>query len=89
MNYTKIYDALKNGKPTMYHYKYDYKGKDGKMHHSQHWVLINGIREGADPKNLKPGDFTAIDPGYGKEYSLDKILGRHTSRPAGMKIFTN
>ena len=87
IDYSKIYDALKNGKPTMYHYKYTYQAKEGKVHHSQHWVLINGIREGADPKNLKPGDFTAIDPGYGKEYSLDKILGRHSSTPAGMKIF--
>ena len=57
----------------MYHYRYTYIGKDGKRHASQHWVLVVGIREGADPEHLTYADFTVIDPASGKQRNLGDI----------------
>jgi len=84
-NASSVYEALKNGKPTMFHYYYTNK----RGYSSQHWVVITGIREGADPNNLSYRDFMAIDPGSGTLKSLADIADSNSSFSIqGMKIFT-
>lgn len=64
-----VYEALKNGKPTMLNYSY--AGGAG-----QHWVLITGTRSGADgfdPNNITTADFIALDPATGKEVPLTDV----------------
>lgn len=87
--YAEIYEELKKSKPVLFEYEYTYYDKKKKEHKTTtHWVLINGVREGADTSALKPSDFTAIDPGYGKEYKLSTILGRHPdNRILGIKKY--
>ena len=83
-NASKVYESLKSGKPTMFHYTYTTKTRS-----SQHWVVITGIREGADPDNLTYRDFMAIDPGTGTERSLADIADNCvTFNIQGMKIFS-
>lgn len=58
-----VYNNLKAGKPTMVHYMYSSGG--------EHWVLINGIRAGANTTNLQYSDFYAIDPQSGDQRPLN------------------
>lgn len=77
-NAATVYNALKNGKPTMVNYIY--AGNAG-----QHWVLIMGVRSGADSNNLSYGDFYAIDPAIGTQVTSSY---RWTGcRVSGMKVF--
>ncbi len=57
-----IYNALKNGKPSLLHYYY---GSGG-----QHWVTIIGVKNGANVNNLQASDFIVIDPATGTERYL-------------------
>jgi formylglycine-generating enzyme required for sulfatase activity len=59
----EIYAALKNGEPTMLNYTYANSS-------GQHWVLIVGVRDGADENNLQMEDFEAIDPNTGDKRKL-------------------
>ena len=77
-NASTVYNALKNGKPTMIHYTYP---------GSQHWVLIMGVRNGADPSNLKYGDFYCIDSATGKEVLLTSAWEFTSGTVKGMKVF--
>lgn len=54
---SEIISELRNGKPTMLHYLYGERG--------EHWVLIIGVRNGANPNNLNMSDFEVLDPAYG------------------------
>ena len=63
-----IYNNLLAGKPTMVHYEY-YKGD----YTSEHWVLIIGVRDGAQQNSLQYSDFTVIDPWGGAEKNLTSI----------------
>lgn len=58
-----VYRALQNGKPTMINYRYA-------NNTGQHWVLIMGIRGGADINQLTYDDFYAIDPVTGSQVTL-------------------
>ena len=79
-----VYEALKNGKPTMLHYHY--KRNNGTQ--GQHWVLIKGIREGADVNNLSYRDFVVIDPASGTEKTLADIANNTRNfNIGGMKNF--
>ena len=60
-----IYNNLLAEKPTMVHYEY-YKGD----YTSEHWVLIIGVRDGAQQNSLQYSDFTVIDPWGGAEKNL-------------------
>ena len=72
-NYSSIYNSLQKGMPTLLHYYYT--SSNGRQ--SQHWVVINGIREGADPDNLTYKDFICIDPWDGKEKSLADLASSY------------
>jgi len=65
----KIHSALQEGKPTMVHYKYADSNGDGKSD-GEHWVVVVGIREGANVNNLSMSDLLVIDPAYGDERPL-------------------
>ncbi|MBQ5951827.1 MAG: hypothetical protein IJL66_06765 [Lachnospiraceae bacterium] len=92
-SYKTVYEDLKAGKPVILHYYYtkqvwDSKQKKYVTKTCQHWILINGVRAGANIENLQPSDFTAIDPGYGKEFNLGTILSRHdNTRVDGIKRY--
>lgn len=79
-NAATVYNALKNGKPTMIHYKY--AGNSG-----QHWVLIMGVRSGADSNNLLYGDFYAIDPATGRQITLTSSYRWGGCKVSGMRVF--
>ena len=77
-----VYEALKNGKPTMLNYTYSSGG--------QHWVLITGTRSGADgfdPNNITAADFIAMDPATGKEVPLTDVYRFEGATIQGMKNF--
>ena len=73
-----IYNALKNGKPTMIHYRYT---------GGQHWVLIMGIRGGANPNKLAYSDFYCIDSALGREVQLTSAYRFNAGGVQGVKIF--
>lgn len=73
-----IYNALKNGKPTMIHYTYP---------GNQHWVLIMGIRAGANPNNISYSDFYCIDSATGAEVPLTSAYRFTSGTVQGIKIF--
>ena len=77
-----VYEALRNGKPTMLNYTYSSGG--------QHWVLITGTRSGADgfdPNNITAADFIAMDPATGKEVPLTDVYRFEGATIQGMKNF--
>ena len=76
-NTAAIYNALKNGKPSLLHYYY---GSGG-----QHWVTIIGVRSGANVNNLQAGDFIVIDPATGTERYLSNCYKFGSVQ--GYKIF--
>ncbi len=82
-NAATIYNNLLAGKPTMVHY--EYIKSNGK--HGEHWVLVIGIRSGANKNNIQFSDFTIIDPWGGAEKNLTSAgyFGSRTS--VGMKTF--
>ena len=65
----EIYSAMQEGHPTMVHYKYTDANGDGKSD-GEHWVVVVGIREGANVNNLSISDLIVIDPAYGDERLL-------------------
>ena len=75
-NATEIYNALKNGKPTMVHYTYS---------GGQHWVLIVGIKNGANINNIQYSDFICIDSATGSEYALTSAY--RFGNIQGIKVF--
>lgn len=80
-----IYEALKNGKPTMLHYKYTSKG--GRQ--SQHWVVVKGVASGAKPGNITINDLIVIDPYTGGERTMADLIGSvKVFDIQGMKTFT-
>lgn len=79
-NAMTVYNALRNGKPTMIHYKY--AGNTG-----QHWVLIMGVRSGVDSNNLSYEDFYAIDPATGRQIPLTSSYRWAGCKVSGMKVF--
>ena len=72
-----IYNALKNGKPSLLHYYYAGGG--------QHWVTIIGVRSGANTNNLQASDFIVIDPATGTERYLSNCYKFGSVQ--GYKIF--
>ena len=78
-NASAIYEALRNGKPTMIHYTYP---------GNQHWVLITGVRNGANPGNLNYSDFICIDSAYGDERPLTSAWMFAAGSVQGIKIFS-
>ena len=79
-NATSIYNALKNGKPTMLHYYY---GNNG-----EHWIIIIGINSNANLNNIATNDFIIIDPSGGKETTLNNAYKFSNSGIKGIKIFS-
>ncbi|MDY3998712.1 MAG: RICIN domain-containing protein [Blautia sp.] len=79
-NATTIYNALKRGKPTMLHYAYANNS-------GEHWVLIIGVRSGANENNLSYSDFIVIDPASGLEKSLTSSYKFAGGKVKGMKVF--
>lgn len=75
----QIYNALKEGKPSMLHYGHQ---------SGQHWVVITGVEDGADINNLRYEDFIVIDPWSGKEVPLPQMVEYSSFNPWGMQIFT-
>lgn len=67
-NPDSIYQNLLEGKPT--ELAYIYPESPAAQTDADHFVLITGIREGADPDNLAYEDFVVIDPVYGDERPL-------------------
>jgi|GEM_PF-6164097 len=79
-----IVEKLKSGKPVLFHYGYNRGNK-----RNQHWVLINGIRKGADLSNLTLNDFTVLDPGYGEtEKTLGSLIDSTNDPQNGTSNFT-
>ncbi len=68
-NANTIYNNLLQGKPSLvhvYYYKNEYTT-------GEHWVLVIGVRAGAQANNLQYSDFTIIDPWGGAEKNLTSI----------------
>lgn len=78
-NASTVYNALKKGKPTMINYQYTGGG--------QHWVLIIGIRGGANVNSLSYGDFYAIDPATGTQVILTSSYKWTGCTVKGMRVF--
>lgn len=78
-NAQSVYDNLANGKPTMLNYGYATGG--------QHWVLIIGVKQGAQRGNLALSDFIVIDPNYGTEMELTSSYKFTGGTIKGMKMF--
>ena len=76
----RVYRALQNGKPTMINYRY-------KNNTGQHWVLIMGIRGGADINQLTYDDFYAIDPVTGSQVTLTSSSKWGGCTVVGIKVF--
>lgn len=76
-----IYEHLKEGKPTAIHYGHDAPG-------GEHYVLVVGIRAGADPNNLTLSDFIIVDPADGRTKPWDEAYpGDNSMEPWGMIEF--
>lgn len=65
---SQIYAELKSGNPTQL--AYIYESSPANQKDADHFVLITGVREGADIDNLQLSDFIAIDPASGTEKPL-------------------
>lgn len=59
----RCYSGLKAGRPTLVGWG-----------NNDHWVVIIGIRAGANTSNLSYGDFIAIDPSDGQTKNLENCL---------------
>lgn len=66
-----VYEQLEKGLPTMYHFNYANGGS--------HYVLIIGVKDGANKLNLKNEDFIVIDPGIGQKCSLQDVLNSYNN----------
>ncbi len=77
-----VYQSLTDGKPTMFHFGHNlYKN-------GQHYVLITGVREGADVNDIKIEDFIVIDPATGTERSMEEIKSSYGGfAPWGYHLF--
>ena len=76
-----IYQALQEGHPT--ELGYIYESSPAEQTDSDHYVLITGIREGADVNNLTYEDFIVIDPAHGDERPLTESWKFNPSRVNG------
>jgi len=77
----RIYNELKNGHP--FQLAYIYSTSPLEQTDADHFVLVTGVREGADVKNLQYSDFIALDPATGREVPLNETWKFNPDRVTG------
>ncbi len=82
-----IYQNLVAGKPTQL--AYIYASSPASQEDADHFVIITGIKEGADPHNLSFDDFLVIDPAYGDERLLSESWKFNPERVTGGFVIFN
>lgn len=80
-NTGKIYNDLKCGHPFQLAYIYDSSPAD--QTDADHFVLITGIKKGANTNNLQYEDFVALDPATGREVPLNEVWKFNPARITG------
>lgn len=76
-----IYESLVSGKPTVL--AYIYAESPASQTDADHFVIITGIRDGADISNLQYSDFIVIDPASGTERCLSDSWKFNPNRVTG------
>ena len=76
-----IYNELKSGHP--FQLAYIYASSPLEQTDADHFVLITGIRDGADIKHLQYSDFIALDPATGSEVPLNESWKFNPDRVTG------
>lgn len=80
-NADKIYQELQAGHP--FQIAYIYSDSPIEQTDADHFVLIIGVKEDANFKNLQFEDFIVIDPAYGDERLLTSSWNFNTNRVTG------
>lgn len=83
-----IYQNLKAGKPTIVHYTHGKSGTQG-VDWDNHYVLVVGIKDGADLNNLTLDDFIFLDPADGQVKEWKDCHSKEGGKtPRGIVEFT-
>ena len=79
IDWNRIVESVKSGKPVIINYKYDAIKNNGTHKNSNHYVVITGFADDFDPQNINENSFKVIDSNDGKEKSFSQIVSSYKS----------